>query len=111
MTDTLPAEQLVQRNDPEWEDKCSRKRIEAARVFALRVMTRILAVQMTCNPDVKTDDDFSALVDELYDGLRDRLTRQDLLMAFVEPLNKLAWPQAERIVAQVQRDLRKMTET
>lgn len=110
MTDTLPEAWLLKRSDEDWETQQSTQRIDAARAFALPVMTRIFAVQELWHPDVQTDDDFSALVDQLYDGVRDRLTRQDLVAAFIDPLNPLAHKQAERIIAQSQREVRRLTE-
>lgn len=110
MTETLPEAWLLKRSDEDWETEHSTKRIEAARVFALPVMTRIFVIQDLWKPSVQTDDDFSALVDQLYDGVRDRLTRQDLVTAFIDPLNTLARKQAERIIVQSQREVRRLTE-
>lgn len=69
---------LVSRSDQEWEMKTSEARIERTRAW-LRGAVVDVSIAQALGGDVEKDDQFSAMVDRMYDGLRDSLTRQDLL--------------------------------
>ena len=94
---TLPAEQLAERDDPKWEGRQSDQRVRDARLYALPLLVNVMAAQ-ALGADVKDDDQFSDLVDQLYDGLRNRLTRQDLLKAFLDTLLPSAKAAADELL-------------
>lgn len=94
---TLPAEQLAERDDPKWEGKYSDERVREARLYALPLLINVLTAQKL-GADVRDDDQFSDLVDRLYNGTRNRLTRQDLLKAFLDALLPSAIKAADELL-------------
>lgn len=76
--DTLPVLNTTGRRDMSWEEVHDPIRIALALDWAQPIQARV-ATLMRLGDTVDDNPEFGDLVDELYDGLRDRLTRQDLL--------------------------------
>ena len=104
MSEKLPEEWLSTRHDAAWEEKQSPTRVAEALVWAEPLLIRIQALMKMRDPD---DGDLpeTDLSVELYDGLRDRLTRNDLLYIALLWLNKRTDDQAEAIMVRAARDL------
>ena len=68
-----------------------------ARLYALPLLINVLTAQKL-GADVRDDDQFSDLVDRLYNGTRNRLTRQDLLKAFLDALLPSAIKAADELL-------------
>lgn len=96
-SEPLPPERLAQRHDAPWERTESRRRIKYAKRWATRRAGEILAAQALGGDP--SDKDFMDRVDAMYAGLRDRLTRQDLLRVFMDHISPAANEHADQIRA------------
>lgn len=101
----IPGDLLDQRLDATWEQESSDTRIALAMDWAaprLEQVQRMGLLGLT----VLDDDEFSELVDELYDGVRDRLTRQDLIRALMLVMGKRTIEESSTMASKAKQDLR-----
>lgn len=104
MSDTLPVEWLRARHDERWEMDQDIVRVGLALEWAEPLLVRVQAA-MAMGAEVEKDDQFSALTDELYNGLRQRMTRQDLLWVAMMFLNHRTEGQVDNIMYRARADL------
>jgi hypothetical protein len=104
MSDPLPKELLAQRHDADFEEGQDPVRVALTLEWAEPLLVRTQAA-MALGADVDTDDQFNDLVSELWDGLRDRLTRQDLLYIALLFLNHKTEPQVKELLYEMRRDM------
>ncbi len=98
----LPKRVLKLRNDHQFESYGSRVRTAMAKEWAKPVLTRVLVADRL-GANVKDDDQFSDLVDALYNGVRDRLTRQDLLEFYLDTISDQVRDEVDRIALAARR--------
>ena len=106
MSEVLP--RLDERQDPKWDRKLDRKRIKEVKQWVLPLLADVMVAQ-TLGGGIENDDEFSEQVDRMYAGLRARLTRQDLLTAFLESLEGEATRRAAGILNTHRDDVEKLT--
>lgn len=87
-----------------FEHESSRARIAAAANWVRPLLVRI-KVAVMLGADVDEDDQFSALVDEAYDGIRNRLTRQDLIVYMLDRVGETVDEEAYLVARQATREL------
>lgn len=76
--DCLPVLNISRRRDGDWEHKSDPRRVAVTLAWAQPLQARIQALGHL-GDTLDNNPEYERLVDELYDGLRNRLTRQDLL--------------------------------
>lgn len=103
--DPIPAEFRALRSDSSWEHESSDARVALVMEWAKPLLERIQQLG-SLGLDVDTDDEFNDLINEVYNGVRDRLTRQDLVRAFLLNLGQTTAPEADEVGARMKRDLR-----
>ena len=97
--DPIPEGLLLTRSDQDWELEDDDIRIAVVREWAAALLKRVqILAEMGCTVD--EDDDFSDLVDELYNGVRQRLTRQDLIRSLLLTLGEKSMSEAARVARQ-----------
>jgi hypothetical protein len=101
----IPAEHLALRQDSSWEAEQDDVRIAMVMEWAMPLLERIQQLA-SLGLDVKTDDEFSNMVDEVYNGVRDRLTRQDLVRALLLHMGQNTAADADEVGLKMDRDLR-----
>lgn len=104
MSDTLPVKWLRARRDEKWEMDQDIVRVGLALEWAEPLLVRVQAA-MAMGAEMEEDDQFSALTDELYNGLRQRLTRQDLLWVAMMFLHHRTEGQVDNIMERAGADL------
>lgn len=105
MSELLPQEYLDERCDAPWEtDDQSPIRVALAMEWAEPLLVAV-QVAMDLGADDETDEQFNELTTNLYDGLRDRLTRQDLLYVALMFLNHKTAPVVDNIKLRQAADL------
>lgn len=87
-----------------FEHESSRARIAAAASWVRPLLIRV-KVAVMLGADVSDDDQFSALVDEVYNGIRNRLTRQDLIVYMLDRVGETVDEEANLLVGQAMREL------
>lgn len=102
----LPGNLLALRavGESAFEAESSRARIAAAAGWVKPLLVRI-KVAVTLGAIVDDDDEFSALVDEAYDGIRDRLTRQDLIVYLLDQVGTTVDGEADYLVRQASNEV------
>ena len=101
----IPDPYLVGRSDQAWEKESSDVRISLVQEWAQGRLERVLQLG-SLGLDPETDDEFNDLIDELYNGIRDRLTRQDLIRAMLLHLGMKLSADLEGVALKMKRDLR-----
>ena len=107
----LPYAMLVERKslEPDWErnEVVSVEDLARAQEWALSKLTNLFIAESLGG--TTEDDDFSARVDEVYDTLRDSMTRQDLIVGFLFNIYQEARAKADKQLEEFQKDLSKIT--
>lgn len=101
----IPAPFLAVRQDASWEQESSDTRIALVLDWAAPLLERIQKMGLL---GLKTDEDdeFNDLVNEVYDGVRNRLTRQDLIRAVMLSLGEKTVEESVALASEFRRDLR-----
>jgi hypothetical protein len=103
--EAIPEEFLATRDDCSWERETSDVRIALTMDWVAPHLERLQLLQ-AIGLDAETDDEFNDLVNEAYDGVRDRLTRQDLVRALMLTVGEKIADTGGEMVASMRRDLR-----
>ncbi len=98
---------LLSRSDQDWERMTSNARIGRVRSWAADAVFA-MGVAQALGGDVDKDDQFSAMVDRVYDGLRDSLTRQDLLVMVLTTIMEEQNFRVSRVLQTQGRQLRQL---
>lgn len=101
----IPDNLLDQRLDASWEQESSDTRIALAMEWAAPLLDRVQKMGLL-GLSVDDDDEFSELVDEVYDGIRNRLTRQDLVRALMLSMGEKTIKESTAVIKQSRSDLR-----
>lgn len=101
----IPDAYLVGRSDQAWEKESSDVRISLVQEWAQGRLERVLQLG-SLGLDPETDDEFNDLINELYNGIRDRLTRQDLIRAMLLHLGMKLSADLDGVALKMKRDLR-----
>lgn len=101
----IPDHLLDQREDPDWEQESSDTRIALVMEWAAPLLERVQTLGLI-GLKVDDDDEFNELVDEVYDGVRNRLTRQDLVRALMLSLGEKLIEETTTMANQFKRDMR-----
>lgn len=97
--DPLPSGLLALRRDAGFEIESNFDRIDRVEQWVKPLLLR-LRVAVLMGADVMEDDQFSHLVDQVYDGVRERTTRNDLIASFLQNLVPHVEGEAARQVRQ-----------
>lgn len=95
--DCLPVLNITGRRDQKWEHSHDPVRIAVVLDWAQALQARVQAL-MQLGDTIDNNPEFERLVDELYDGLRDKLTRQDLLWITLMHLNSRTSDEVNELV-------------
>lgn len=104
--DPLPQELLETRSDEDWEhdwDDRQDERISAAVKYAKTVLSELFVIQHLGGQE--SDDEFMDIVDDLYNEIKNALTRQELVRAFLSVLAPKAKERSKRIISRMERDM------
>lgn len=107
----LPAEWLATRKfrESRWErlDRAGEKKLREIQKWATEFMANIFVAQrLGAN---ETDADYMDRVDEMYDTIRNALTRQDLLVGFLINVHDAAINRADEILGSFNDELEDLT--
>lgn len=97
----LPEELLSTRRDEEWEQAISDQRIRYALRWAARQLSEIFVAQSLG----ASLDDLDDRIEEVWSGIERRLTRRELVSAFVSWASGPAEQIQDRILGRAKRDL------
>lgn len=100
----IPDNLLAGRDDAEWELESSDTRIALVMDWVAPRLERVQQLGLI-GINVNDDDEFSELVDEVYNGVRDRLTRQDLIRALMLSLGERTIEDSSAMADRLKRDL------
>lgn len=102
--DCLPVLNITGRRDRDWESRTDPVRTAIVLDWAQPLQARV-QVLMQLGDTIDNNPEFERLVNELYDGLRDKLTRQDLLWITLMHLNGRTSEGVSTLVQSIDPDL------
>lgn len=107
----LPAKWLRQRDarEPRWEglDRAGEEKLRDIQAWAEEELTKLFMSQELGSDH--RDPAYVARINDLYDTIRNSLTRQDLIMGFLINIQTRAQENANARMEDFQRDLRDIT--
>ena len=108
----LPGAWLGQRAAREriWEsyNRASEDKLREVQAWAEEALTNLFVQQdMGLDP---SDPSYGARIDDLYDTIRNALTRQDLIVGFLSTVQKNAQDKAKEQVKEFRRQLQQLTD-
>lgn len=101
----IPLMYRAVRLDSSWEQESSDIRIALVMAWAQPLLERLQQLA-SLGLDAETDDEFNDQINVVYNGVRDRLTRQDLIRSFLLQLGKDQAEAADEVGIRAKRDLR-----